>query len=224
MAIPAGDPQALLVLTLYQSLGGKIEDAQGRPMLQPELLSQVLQLLADGEQRGIFPYWMSQYETYAQVWQAFRDGRVNALVAWTSDYLATLPADTTANPLPALGADQMTLATGWGWAVSDPLPDRRVLSMKLAEFLSDSSFLAGWTEAAGYLPTRPSSLAAWSNGSLKTMLSPVAITAQARPSNDMLSSQGVVLKEATLKVLKRDTDATQAAQAAAERLAAPQNR
>ena len=224
LAIPAGDPQALLVLSLYQSLGGKIEDAQNRPMLQPEVLSRVLQLLADGEERGIFPYWLSQYETYAQVWQAFDDERVNALVTWTSDYLSNLPADTTAAPLPAMGADQLTLATGWGWAISDPLPERRVLSVKLAEYLSEGTFLAGWSEAAGYLPTRPSALAAWTNGSLKTLLSPVATAAQARPSNDLLTSHGVVLKEATLKVLKRESDPTQAAQAAAERLSAPQTR
>lgn len=224
LAIPAGDPQALLVLSLYQGLGGKIEDAQGRPMLQPEVLSQVLQLLADGEQRGIFPYWLSQYETYAQVWQAFRDERVNALVAWTSDFLQNLPVDTTAVPLPGIGGAPQTLVTGWGWAVSDPLPERRALSVKLAEYLSEAGFLAKWSEAAGYLPTRPSSLAAWTNANLKTLLSTVALTALARPSNDLLMSQGVVLKEATLKVMKRESDPTQAAQAAAERLSVPQNR
>jgi ABC-type glycerol-3-phosphate transport system substrate-binding protein len=224
LAIPAGDPQALLVLSLYQGLGGKIEDAQGRPMLQPEVLSQVLQLIGDGEQRGIFPYWLSQYETYAQVWQAYRDERVNALVAWTSDFLQNLPPDTTAVPLPAINGTPQTMVTGWGWAISDPLPERRALSVKLAEYLSESAFLAHWSEAAGYLPTRPSSLAAWTNANLKTLLSPVALTAVARPSNDLLMSQGVVLKEATLKVMKRDSDPTQAAQAAAERLAAPQNR
>jgi len=222
LAFPAGDAQALFVLALYQSMDGQVEDAQRRPTLQPDMLSQVLTILADGEQRGIFPYWLSQYETSGQVWQAYRDLRVNALVTWVSNYLTSLPPDTTAIPLFALDETPLTLATGWGWAVADPIPERRVMAAKLAEFLADGDFLAKWSEAAGYLPTRPSSLAAWSNASLKTLLSPVAVSAQARPSSDQLVGLGSVLKEATLKVLKRESDPTQAAKAASERLAVPE--
>lgn len=222
LAFPAGDPQALFLLTLYQSIGGTVEDAQRRPTLQPELLSQVLDVMVDGEQRGIFPFWLSQYETSGQVWQAYTDKRVNALVTWVSYYLTSLPPDTTAVPLPALDDTPLTLAAGWGWAVADPDPTRRVMAARLAEFLAEGDFLAGWTEAAGYLPTRPSSLAAWSNSSLKTLLSPVAVSAQARPSSDQLASLGSVLKEATLKVLKRESDPTQAAKAASERLTVPE--
>lgn len=222
LAFPVGDPQSLFVLSLYQSVGGVVEDAQRRPMLEPDRLSQVLQILADGEQRGIFPYWLSQYETSGQVWQAYRDGRVNALVTWVSNYLTALPSDTAAVAVPKIEETSLSLATGWGWAIADPDPDRRALSIKLAEYLSDGEFLARWTEAAGYLPTRPSTLAAWSNQSLKTLLSPVAVSAQARPTVDTLSSLGPVMKEATLKVLKRESDPTQAAKAASEKLAVPE--
>lgn len=222
LAFPAGDVQALFLLTLYQSIGGSVEDAQRRPTLQPDLLSQALQVLADGEQRAVFPYWLSQYETSGQVWQAYREQRVNALVTWASNYLASLPPDTTAVPLPALDEAPLTLATGWGWSVADPVPERRALSVKLAEFLADAEFLAAWTEAAGYLPTHPSSLAAWTNGSLKSLLGPVADSAKARPSGDQLASLGPVLQEATLKVLKHESDPTQAAKAASERLAVPE--
>jgi ABC-type glycerol-3-phosphate transport system substrate-binding protein len=125
-------------------------------------------------------------------------------------------------PLPALDETPLTLATGWGWAVADPIPERRALSARLAEFLSEGEFLAEWSEAAGALPTRPSALAAWSNQSLKTLLSPVAVSAQARPSGDQSASLGPVLREAALKVLKRESDPTLAARAAAERLAVPE--
>jgi multiple sugar transport system substrate-binding protein len=222
LAFPAGDPQALFVLSLYQSMGGEVEDAQRRPTLQSDRLSQVLQMLADGEQRGVFPYWLAQYETSGQVWQAYRDGRVNALVTWVSNYLSNLPPDTAAVPIPPVNNSSLSLATGWGWAIADPIPERRAISVRLAEFLAQGDFLAGWTEAAGYLPTRPSTLAAWSNQSLKTLLSPVAVSAQARPTVDQLSSLGPVLKEATLKVLKRESDPTQAAKSASEKLAVPE--
>lgn len=224
VAFPAGDPQALFVLALYQSVGGAVEDAQRRPTLQADPLSKIFQVLADGEERGIFPSWLIDYETSAQVWQSFRDLRVNALFTWASNYLSTLPPDTTAVAIPALEEKPLTLATGWGWAVSDPVASRRGASIRLVEFLSDAVFLAEWTEAAGYLPTRPSSLEAWTNQDLKTMLGPVAASAQARPTSEQLSSLGSVLKVAAVKLLKEKGDPTQAAQSAAERLAVPENR
>jgi multiple sugar transport system substrate-binding protein len=224
LAFAAGDGQALFVLALYQSIGGTVEDAQRRPTLQPEILSKVFQALADGEERGIFPAWLGQYETNAQVWQSYRDLRVNALVTWVSSYLSALPPDTSAVPVPALDDTPLTLATGWGWAVADPIPERRELSIRLAEFLTEGSFMAKWTEAAGFLPTRPSAMAAWTNQSLKTLLSPVAVSAQSRPSVEQLASLGPVLKEATIKILEKQSEPTQAAQSAAERLAVPENR
>jgi ABC-type glycerol-3-phosphate transport system substrate-binding protein len=181
-------------------------------------------VLADGEERGIFPYWLSQYETNAQVWQAYQDLRVNALVTWSSSYLSTLPPDTSAVAITSLSETPLTLATGWGWTVSEPVAARRALAFRLAEFLAEGGFMAGWTEAAGYLPARPSALAAWSNQNLKTLLSPVAVSARARPSSDQLMALGPVLKEAALKVLKGESDPTQAAQTAAERLSIPENR
>ncbi len=108
--------------------------------------------------------------------------------------------------------------------MADPVPERRPAAARLAEYLTDSSFLAQWTAAAGYLPTRPAALEGWSNGVLKTVFSPITTSAQARPSTDLLASQGPVLKEAVLKMLKRESPPQDAAQVAADRLAAPQSR
>jgi multiple sugar transport system substrate-binding protein len=235
LAFPAGDPQALLPLTLYRSNGGEIEDAQRRPFLAVEELTPVLQLLVEGEGRGLFPFWLSQYETYDEVWKVYIEMRANAAVVWSSSYLSNLPVDTNVLPLPPMasavgvtnganGPAGMTLATGWGWAVADSVPERRQAATRLAEFLTAGDFLAQWTEAAGYLPTRPSALAGWSNGAAQAVFSPVALSAQARPTTDLLLSQGTVLKEAVLKVLKREATASEAANAAAQRLTAPQAR
>ena len=104
------------------------------------------------------------------------------------------------------------------------MPERRALAVRLAEFLAGGEFISDWTEAAGYLPARPSALAGWSNQSLKTLLSPVAVSARARPSSDQLNVLGPVLKEAALIVIRGESDPTKAAQAAAERLLVPENR
>lgn len=223
LGFASNDPEAMFMLLLYQSAGGSIEDAQHRPALQADKLTQVLQIIADGSQRNVFPYWISQYETDGEVWQAYKDERLNAMITWASSYLSALPADTTAVPVPPVGKTSASPATGWGWAVADPDTSHRAMSVKLAEYLSESDFLAEWTEAAGYLPTRPSVLAGWKNQSLKAVLGGIAGSAQARPSMEALTSIGPVLRDAALQVLKSENNPSQAAKIAVQRLAAPES-
>jgi multiple sugar transport system substrate-binding protein len=218
-AFAAADGQALTTLQLYLSAGGEVKDNQGRPTLQAVPLAQVLKLYDEGAKAGVFPNWLSQYQTDGQSWQAYREQRTQLLITWSSQYLTNLPADTAAAPLPSLGDKPFTLATGWVWALSDPLPERRPASIKLAEFLVTSEFLARWSSDAGYLPTRPSALTAWSNEGLRVLFSPIALSAQIRPSNDLLIGLGPILEDATLQIIKQQGDPVQIAQAAAERLA-----
>jgi len=219
VAMPAADPQALLTLDLYQALGGTVADSQGRPVLQPEILAQVLKLYSDGNKQGVFPAWLAQYQTDGQAWQAYHEQSAQWLVTWSSHYLAELPADSTAMGLPSLGTNHVSLATSWLWALSDPVPERRGLAVRLAEYLVQGDFLANWTAAAGYLPTRPTALAMWPNQGIQSLLSQIVLSAQLRPNNDLTSSLGPVLADAALQVIKGQTDPAQAAQAAAERLA-----
>lgn len=219
ISFPAADSQSLMTLLLYLSAGGQIKDSQGRPTIQVEPLVKVLKLYSEGLTSGVFPTWLAQYQTDGQAWQAYREQRTQLLVTWSSRYLTDLPADTAAMPIPSLGSQSLTLATGWLWSISEPLPERRTAAVRLAEYLVNSDFLSQWSASAGYLPTRPSALTAWSNQGLRGLLSPIVLTAQVRPSNDLLLSLGAVLQEATLQIVKQQSDPAQTAQAAAERLA-----
>lgn len=221
VAFPANDSQALVTLDLYRSAGGTIEDSQHRPLLESQALEQVLQFYLDGARQGSFPAWLSQYQTDGQTWEAFREGRTNLMIGWSSRYLAELPADINAVPLPSLGGDDYTMATGWMWAVSDPSPQRQALSAELAEFLVQSEPLAAWTAAAGMLPTRPTALAAWSNQSLKATLSRVVLSAQMIPANDLTTSLGPTLQDATIQIVKNQADPIQVAEMAVEKLTKP---
>ncbi len=218
LAFPAADSQSLVTLLLYLSAGGQVKDSQGRPALQADPLTKVLKLFDEGARTSVFPNWLSQYQTDGQAWQAYREQRTQLLITWSSRYLADMPADTAAAPLPSLGSQPMTLATGWVWAISDPIPERRAGAIRLAEYLVSSDFLAQWSSTAGYLPTRPSALTAWPNQGLRALLSPIALSAQIRPANDLLLALGPALQEATLQMLKQQGDPSQIAQAAAERL------
>ena len=69
--------------------------------------------------------------------------------------------------------------------------------------------------------SRPSALAGWSNQSLESLVSPIVLAAKARPANDLLSSLGPVLQDATLQVIRQQVDPAQAAETAVESLAVP---
>ncbi len=217
----ADDPAGLTTLALYKSAGGVIQDNQGRPYLEIEPLSAALKLYDTGARKGTFPGWLAQIQSTGQAWQAYQDQRANMVVTWSSNYLSELPVDTTAANLPSLSNDPYTYATGWMWALSDPNPERRNSSIKLAEFLVESGFMSEWTEAAGYLPTRPTALAGWKNQSLQALLSQSVLTAQIRPANQILASIGPILREATLDMILQKSAPAQAAQVAVERLGNP---
>lgn len=215
------DPQAWLTLTLYRSLGGLVQDLQGRPALQADLLQQVFELYQEGARRGTFPQTVAQYQSGGQVWQAYLDGQADWAVTFASFYLTDLPADTAALLVPSLGGDDFTQATGWSLAIAEPDPQLRQLAVALAEYLSAADFLAKWAAAAGYLPVHPTSLSGWQPVTLQNTLSRVVLSAQIRPSNEILAGLGPALRESSLAVLRNQSSPAQAAQSSVEKLLAP---
>ncbi len=218
----AGDEQAMVTLTLYLSAGGSTQDAQGRPALDATVLTEVFDLYQKGARNGIFPTSIAQYQSPGQAWQAFQEGQADWVITWSSNYLGELPADTNAALLPPLDTNSMTTVNGWIWALSDPDPVRRKASIALAEFLVQPDFLAEWSAAAGYIPTRPTALEGWPNESLQPLFNQVALSAQMRPANELMASLGPVLMEGTLSIIKGQATPIQAARLAAQKLGAPE--
>ncbi len=91
----------------------------------------------------------------------------------------------------------------------------------MAVFLTESSFLASWTEAIGYLPTRPSSLAAWPNTPLQSQVELIVLSSRIIPSNNVLMILGPPLKHAAVEVIKGQNDPVSAAQNAVDTLTGP---
>ena len=111
--------------------------------------------------------------------------------------------------------------TGWVWSLVGREEEKRHLAIELAEFLVDSHFLADWSQTAGYLPTRPSSLSLWTEGDLQQAVGEITTSARLFPSTDILSTLGVPLQQAILSVFKDETDPISAAQAASASLTSP---
>ncbi len=224
LLFPASDPEALFTLALYQSTGGLTQDEQGRPTLDQEALAQVFSFYKQSAQSGVMPYWMTQYETEEQVWAAFADGQASLAVAWLEYYLnhsGTLPVIASAAPIPTADGTPYTLATGWVWALANPDPLHRQVGAELAEHLVDPAFLAKWTPAAGYLPVHQTTPDGWADASLRSLTERVALSARLTPSMDLLSGLGSALQGAVVQVLKQQSDANVAAEAAATQLNQP---
>jgi multiple sugar transport system substrate-binding protein len=214
----AADPHGTATLALYQSAGGAVQNAQRRPVLHINPLTEVLGLYSDGARQGAFPSWVGQIQSDEQAWQTYLDQRSNMVISWSSRFLSNLPVDSNAAPLPSLGEQSFSYATGWVWSVSDPDPERRAVAVRLAEHLVESEYLAGWTSAFGMLPPRPAALELWPNQSLRTLVEPLVFSMQVRPTNDIAAALGPVLQDATLDVIRNQVDPASAAEAAAEQL------
>jgi ABC-type glycerol-3-phosphate transport system substrate-binding protein len=221
LLFPAADLQALVTLTLYRASGGAILDEQGRPTLEVNPLMEVLAFYQQAAQADLIPSDLPIRESDETTWEAYRDRQAHQVITWVSRYLKSPPADSVAAPVPTADGTPYTSATGWAWALASVGGERQVLSVQLAEFLTDSEFLAAWTSAAGYIPTRPAALAAWENTPLQALVSQIVPSAELIPSTDVLATIGPVLQQAALSVLEGSAVPAGAAQSAVERLINP---
>jgi multiple sugar transport system substrate-binding protein len=221
LVFAVADPQALFTLAQYQAAGGDIQDEQGRPFLEMNPLVEVLTFYQSAETAGVMPFWLTQYQSDEQAWQYFVENNSDMVVTWTSRFLGAMLADTAMASIPTPEGVPYTFSSGWVWALAAPQAERQQLGAELAEFLTDSNFMARWTQAAGYLPPRPSALKAWSSTSLQSTLEDIILSAKPYPPTDVLISIGPPLQQASIDVLKEQVEPTQAAQTAVESVSAP---
>lgn len=221
VAFPAGDPNALFVLSLYRSAGGILQDDGGRPVLDSKTLTAVYDMMLRGVGNGIFPFWMTELSNDDAAWRAYSEKRTQLAITWLSRYLDQVPTDTAAIPVPGIGTQPAVLATGWMWGLATADSERQKLAVQLAESLTAPEFLSQWTPAIHLLPTRPSSLAGWENFSQQSLVKTLAENAQVMPNNGLLASLGPVLSESTLMVFKGQGTAENIATTAANQLLEP---
>jgi len=217
----AADPQATVTLALYRSAGGATQDLQLVPQIQTLELEKTLTLLASGAEKNIFPGWLINYQTDKQVLDLFANQQGGLVITWLSNYLAVKPAESAIYPMPSLGNESATLASGTVWALTDTNVETRQLSVRLAEYLTRSEFLAQWNLLNNSLPPRPSSLTSWPDSPLRAQLNQVALAAELRPPAEVVTNLGPAVQEATILILKKQSDPAKAAQTAVERLSAP---
>jgi ABC-type glycerol-3-phosphate transport system substrate-binding protein len=209
LGFAAADPQALFALMQLLSLQSDQEPAADFA-IPTEDLTAVFEFLTDGQTQEVFPFWMSQYQNSDQTWQAFTEGSLPMTAAWTSQIFANQQSEVVGAPLPTQDGQPFTLVRGWAWVITATDTQRAALAADLAEFLSSPEFLAQYTAAAGLLPPRPTSLAAWSPDDQQALASQIIFTAVALPDQSTLDTWGKALDPAVLAILKQEMTAAEA--------------
>jgi ABC-type glycerol-3-phosphate transport system substrate-binding protein len=212
LIFPAAEPQSLMTSLLYlseQEQAANLEDLS----IDAGSLENVFQFYQQAQARNLMPYWLTQLESDQMVWDSYLEGQAELAVTWMSRYLQQAPDHISAAMIPTRSGTPYTLTTGWVWSVATPAAERQEAAEDLALFLTEAAFSGSWTQAAGYLPVRPSGLAGWEAGpdqSLASIILPAAIPA---PSHTTLSIVGPAFQQAATGILKQELTVSQAAEA-----------
>ncbi len=211
----ADDPRGTFLLMLYLSLGGQVQTEQGVTILQEAPLTAALQTLKDGLNTRHIGESVVTMQNSTQVWSAFSTRLVNT---------AFLPVDvvlqgwetTRDAPEPAFTSPSMTLTDAWVWALGSQDPQRQELAVALIAHLSETQFLAEWSEALKAIPPRPSALGSWEEIALKPALEKMASGAVLYPPDAIMNNLGPILRNATLLILRDNADVVETAKQAVE--------
>ena len=189
------DPQAKVGLSLYMSAGGQIVDAQGKPTLDQEVLTQVLELFSKGRAASLFPAAAANISSTDQVLQEYQTRRAEMAIVRFSDYRAS--QDGLVQPLMGLKEGHYAFATGWMWALAGQNPENEQLSSELAEYLIADDILSRWIQETGYIPTRQSS----TNQNADSPIPAIIEAMQPGPSSDTVLVLGPIMQDALVRVL-----------------------
>jgi len=211
VAFEAGDPMAHLVLAYYLSSGGALYVEGEGIILEPDILTEVLTVFQEGNEAEVFSPDLLSVDDAGLIEQ-FQAGTTDTIITWSTNYLSGELENTEIHPVFSLTGYNHTIADGWILAVADPLPERRDLAVKLAEFLVDVEFMAEWSNKAGYLPMRSSSLALWPEGESVDTLSLISHSAHIYPDQETMNVIAPILAQSLAEVLEQGIDPATAAQ------------
>ena len=147
-------------LIQYFAPGGRLVDEDGRPALDQELLTQVLEFYQEGRKKNVIPLSILECKTLEDCWTLYLSGKAAMTNVDSHHYLleGMKQPDTSFAPIPTRDGQPMTVSRGWALALVSADPARQVLAVELIARLMHPENMAAWNRAAGHLPTRRSAL------------------------------------------------------------------
>lgn len=216
LAFAAADPAALFATSQLLAMGLSLEEVTSDP------LEDLYAYLAQGQALSVYPFWLNQFESMDQSWQAFTEGRAPMVVAWSSSVISTSnTSGYEATPLLTPSGESYTLTQGWSWVATTALAERSEIVTQLAEFLGDPEFMSQWSAAAGYLPARSSALEAWTPDQRQALANQIVSSAHNAPSPYVYPDLGPALSAAVVALLKQEITPDDAVTLTMEQISGP---
>jgi len=198
LVYPASDPKSYLSLSLYLSANNQLVDAQGALALDEETLTRVLSFHKQAIDAGVVPISIKEFLTSQQSLPLFYSGEAGVSVIWLSEDLKVKSG----KYLPVFGLDDTpySLADGWVWALAGSDVEKQALAVELASYLVDSDYMSAWTDASGYLPTRPQALDGWEDAELKESVNEILQSAYPVPADNVLAEVSPLMSQALIRI------------------------
>jgi ABC-type glycerol-3-phosphate transport system substrate-binding protein len=192
------------------------------PFLDEESLVAVFQFYQDGISRGVFPVEILNYHSADNCWRDYLAGQAALTQVSASRYMAerNRSPNSAVAPIPAIGGPAAAISRGWVLALvaSDPVRQSAAVDW-MTQWLAPG-MNAAWNQAAGYLPTRQSTLAGQEEtDSYIPFIHQQLLAAQPRPIVPNYARVAAALQQAVEAVL---TGAATPEEAAAQAMEAAQ--
>jgi ABC-type glycerol-3-phosphate transport system substrate-binding protein len=222
---PAGGRESLVndaFIIQYLALGGPLVDETGRPALNEELVTQVLQFYRDGYELGVIPPSVLEFKTLDDCWPVYLSAEVAMTNVSSGRYLAdrSLLMYTRFASIPTRDGNLATLSQGWAWAIVTSDPAQQALAVQLIEWLMEPENSAEWNLAAGHLPTRKAAFEVLgTEDSYYPFLSKQLEGAHPRPAGAVYSNVARVLQQGVERVITGEATPQEAAKEVIESIA-----
>ena len=204
-------------LIQYLALGGRLQDDEGRPILDEQALRAALEYYRRGVEEGVIPPEVLTISTPDEIWPDYVAAQVGMAHANGRRFLSdksVLRTTDFAN-IPTQNGTPLTIGRGRALAIVTHDPERQAMASQLIEWLMAPDNNVAWSQATSYLPTRYAAFNVIGDEDpywpfLQYQLE-VAVPPPSFPEYDQL---GRVLQQAVIEVLSEEATPEEAADAA----------
>jgi len=200
----ANSPQAMLTLSQYLSTGASLVDEQGNVSIDYDQLRNVFIIFTQNGNQRIFQKNFSSFSSEEEIWPLLQNGDIHWEINWYSKIGQSGGMDLRAFPIPSLGADAYVSAKGWLWTIVNRDGEVAEIVPAFIAFFNNPQFLAEFSQASGYLPVSPESLALYESSANYGQLSRILNAAHRLPANNLVAQVGPILRDATVMVLSQN--------------------
>lgn len=204
VSVDLADQDSSLALSIYLSLGGSVEDGNGRPMLDEAPLRSTLDWFRKGRESGSISREQNIDPGKDLIWSRFANGNLKWWIGWYSDVPSSAVSNSKESKLPAIQGEKiMSISDGWYWAFPNPDPDQKKLSDELVEIYTQSEFLNEIAALSGWLPVIPD----------QVQENLILSSTQMKPDGLILVTIAQILQDSVLRVLMGESPELVAQQA-----------